>query len=303
MRNLDRKSLAVLVIAYKRIYNTKTILDFSYSQGIRKFYICIDGPKDSNFDTQNQFQDMISSFSLNYGIDIKTKFSKYNLGCAQSVINGIDWAFNFEEDLIILEDDCLPGGDFFSFMKASLSYISANSQVKLASGSQLLELNQIDPWYLSKYPILWGWATNKKNWSEIMVEVFNGKNLMKGWHLKRFYSSDYAFWFSGAYRALNKSIDTWDLPIAFWAQKNNYYTIHPAKNYIRNVGNDEYAVHTDFGSQIVNLANNFSFEYKQEIPKFRSDIDSLYKDFIFHIRKRHIISTFFTRLLDLIHIN
>ena len=79
MRNLDRKSLAVLVIAYKRIYNTKTILDFSYSQGIRKFYICIDGPKDSNFDTQNQFQDMISSFSLNYGIDIKTKFSKYNL--------------------------------------------------------------------------------------------------------------------------------------------------------------------------------------------------------------------------------
>ena len=81
-----------------------------------KLYIAADGPRD-NVPTERELCDAardILNF-VDWECEVKTLLRDINLGCKYAVSNSIDWFFENEEEGIILEDDCLPNDDFFSF--------------------------------------------------------------------------------------------------------------------------------------------------------------------------------------------
>ena len=100
-------------------------------------------------------------------------FSEKNLGCAQSCSNAISWFFKNEENGIILEDDCVPHLDFFTFCENLLDRYAEDERVTVISGNNF----QKGKWrgdasyYFSKFPHIWGWATWRRAWKYYQGDI------------------------------------------------------------------------------------------------------------------------------------
>ena len=107
---------AILIVAYRRADALSQILESCRISGIKDIFIHIDGPKDSSAGPDVEkvrvaSQNFAKSTSLNIQLCIQGK----NLGCAVSLVTALDTVFGFADELIVLEDDCIPGADFWKF--------------------------------------------------------------------------------------------------------------------------------------------------------------------------------------------
>ena len=112
--------IAVLVIGYRRKDNIKKILEICATNKVYRIYVALDGPKQdsgSGLIDNLEIQRVIDAFERIYAGEVKKFYHDSNLGCAASVLSACDWAFKTAENLIILEDDCIPTSDFFNFSK------------------------------------------------------------------------------------------------------------------------------------------------------------------------------------------
>ncbi len=110
------KSSAVLLITFNRPENTKIVFNKIVSSGVKKLYVFNDGPRDNNTEdlkARNDIADMLKQYKGD--CDIKTLFSKSNYGCGPGPVKAITWAFEKEDRLIILEDDCVASRSFFCY--------------------------------------------------------------------------------------------------------------------------------------------------------------------------------------------
>ena len=77
-------------------------------------------------------------------------------------------SFENEEFGLILEDDCIPAQEFLTYANYSKKIIETNGDVWLFCGTQFAPYEKsVDSWSLSKYALIWGWGTSKRNWNQI----------------------------------------------------------------------------------------------------------------------------------------
>ena len=55
---------------------------------------------------------------IDWECQVYKNFAEKNMGCGKRMSSGISWAFEQEEKLIILEDDCLADFSFFKIGRA-----------------------------------------------------------------------------------------------------------------------------------------------------------------------------------------
>ena len=67
---------------------------------------------------------------------------------------------------IILEDDCLPGEDFFRYAAAALDFYRDDPQVMHINGSSFFPLREETPYsaFFYRYAHIWGWASWRRAW-------------------------------------------------------------------------------------------------------------------------------------------
>lgn len=305
LKNIDisGNGLTLLITTYRRAINVQNILRLSINQGLTKILVYADGPKDNDFSVQKQIGQFIDELKRkNPGIEILFRKEKNNQGCALSVIKAIDWLFQETENGVILEDDCIPGPDFFNYVRMALPLVNKLENCKTVSGCQFAEIPLKESWFTSKYPMFWGWATTRDVWRE-MRESFSGRISHRERLIRNFFTSEYNFWKSGNRRALQGFVDTWDLPLAYWMFKNNYLTIVPKENLVTNIGDDVNATHTKNPMFILNFANDGKFNDPTSLPGYSPPIDDYIKRRVYHISGRHFISTKITYLKDLFRLN
>lgn len=289
-------NLPILIVAYRRYDNIKLILEKCSTNGITNIYVSIDGPKDElGRVDHDKIHQVIKDFSVNHRISIKVLGHRKNMGCAVNLIHACNWFFSENDYGAILEDDCLPSNEFFSFIRDIYTIFSSAKNVLVVCGTQFApNLSNDNSAFLSKYPLTWGWATTSQKWKEIFNYFLTSHVYFK---LQSFKSAEFCFWNAAERRATEGYTDVWDSVLVSFFSKYGKLALLPRNNLVVNVGNDAYATHTKFASDFLNMESGI---YRNNGLDFIHDpkVDSWLKNNFYKISNRHIITTKITFILD-----
>ncbi len=239
-----------LVIAFSRLEGIQRLLNSINPAEIEVLYIAIDGPTSTEIeDTQTQIVRLIDSYCTANSIRLKVWQRDKNLGVAVAIISALVWFFAHEDFGIILEDDLVIGTDFIKFALDNQNQLK-NDDVLLMSGDQFGQDGQLKRdmnW--TNYPLIWGWATSQSKWTEMRYGILHAKPRL----FRRPLNKVENFWRVGALRVRSREIDTWDIPLVYFMLQNDKLCLTPSKNLVSNLGNDEFAAHTDSDAFPLNL--------------------------------------------------
>jgi hypothetical protein len=187
---------------------------------------------------------------------VKTLIRERNLGCRNAVSDGITWFFDQVSEGIILEDDCLPSPSFFAFCSSLLEKYREDNRIGHIGGSNFQDgITRGDgTYYFSRLTHVWGWAGWSRVWKNYDVDMKTFVEFKES----HFESSSshlphHLTWYQNFQNTYNKEINTWDYQYAYLNLINNYLSIMPNQNLIKNIGFGEDATHTFGDHRFANL--------------------------------------------------
>ena len=237
---------AVLFVIFNRYDKAKLVFEQIRKVKPPRLYIAADGPRENNKDdiiNCQKTREIIKE--VDWECDVKTLFREKNMQCGPSLTGGISWAFEYEEDLIILEDDCVPEEAFFYFCENLLDYYKDNEQIMSIAGGNSGKYKSETASYsfCSMMSGIWGWATWKRVWKnyrfyirdiyppeeiyEKLNELFYDSNIINFWMYIYDLSSE------------GKALYEWSYQLHFQMIMNNGLSILPNDNYVVNIGTPE----------------------------------------------------------------
>jgi hypothetical protein len=240
--------------------------------------IIADGPRPDRPEEANQCRKTREIVTqVDWPCEVLKNYSDTNLGCKKRVSTGLDWVFNTVEEAIILEDDCLPDANFFTFCEEMLVKYRHDERIGHISGTNLNYQHELfeESYCFSRYPNIWGWATWRRAWQDydadlklwpqikakgVLRDVFVDKRLTQRW-VKIFD------------RVHDGMIDTWDYQWSFSCMIQNRLVIAPSVNMISNIGFGDSATHTIAITSSANLptkAMSFPLQHPQTIIRNRT---------------------------------
>ena len=217
----------ILFLVFNRPEKTLQVFERIKSIKPSSLFVAADGPR-LHLIGESELCDEVRNIVgiIDWDCDVKYLFREENLGCSKAVVSAIDWFFDYVENGIILEDDCLPDVSFFRYCEELLSKYKDNNEVMLISGTNLGNSFGNDSYYFSKYGQIWGWATWKSAWFKYERNIYyNGSDLK--------YNSikEKKFW------QKNFRDVVWDVQWAIYSVwKNNGIAILPNTNLVTNIG-------------------------------------------------------------------
>jgi hypothetical protein len=288
----------VLLLAFRRWQNIDKILENCRSAGVSRIYIHFDAGKNSREEADvSKALEYAFAYRDRWGLDLRIAKQTQNIGCAASMILSIDEILLEEESIIVLEDDCIPSLDFFSFMDYSFRKMSSHPQIAISCGAQFApeEITQGRS-VISRYPLNWGWGVTKFNWELVSKNLISRDKLKyrRGSGISR---AETTYWNAGSRRAIRGFTDVWDTLLVREMLRLGFYSMLPPNNLVLNVGDDEPALHTRKGETRVNYPVGRFLE--SEFGPIASDgFEKWIRKYLFGISKRHLLSTKLTFLMD-----
>lgn len=241
----------ILLITFNRLLVTQKVLAAIREARPTKLYIASDGAR-ANRAGEAQKVEEVRQFlqsSIDWPCDVKTLFRETNAGCKMGVSGAIDWFFKSEEAGIILEDDCLPHPDFFTFCREMLERFRDDPHVLAVNGCNFQEhqMRGDGSYYLSRIMHVWGWATWRRAWLQNDVDLTFWPAWKSSTNWFNFFGSDHVqrrYWQRVFDRMHAQLIDTWDHAwvASLWYADGKVIT--PNVNLISNIGFGAEATHT-----------------------------------------------------------
>ena len=170
------KDYSILIFSYNRPSHLKRVLISLESYKEKNINVILDGPKNKK---DKLIQEEVKKKVIKGDQKIKLKyiFRKKNLGLAKSIIKALDYYSKKYKYLIIIEDDCIPRKEFFSFIKKGVKINENNKSIGAICGYQLPQIHEKNKenlnLYLLDHFIPWGWAILSENWIKFRKEFQN----------------------------------------------------------------------------------------------------------------------------------
>lgn len=210
-------------------------------------FVIADGPRNSSdIDLCKQTRAIIDQ--IDWPCTILKQYSTSNIGCRESIPNGLNWVFKQVDTCIILEDDCIPQPSFFPFCQELLSRYKHDEGVMTIGGHRSDGPNELngESYFFSKYPSVWGWATWKEKWAKYDLNMSQWAELKDSKWLEGIFQNHKAvtYW-SRMFNKMKDGLDTWDYALAYSCWLNNGLSIRSRVNMISNVGFGKDATHTN----------------------------------------------------------
>lgn len=172
-----------------------------------------------------------------------------NLGPGKAMIQALDWAFESEELLWILEDDVFPNSFSNDYINAVSPHVLSNRNLIATGRSPITEsaLSPPDKLGISSFALTNGWLLTNEVWvkfkahlkepltREFLTFIFRHPFSMRREHF---------FFFAAATLSRNELVQAWDTQFEFFCLINNIKTITPNKSCIEIRGVDEVASNT-----------------------------------------------------------
>lgn len=244
----------ILLMTYRRVVSTLSILQLLKNFNQKKIYIFQDGLKSDHhkveyLETKKVIKKFIKS---NKNINFKFITPKKNLSQKFNLPYALSTVFRKNETAIILEDDCIPSKDFFRFCNLLLLKYKNDNRISQISGNNFLNFKKFrrrndDSYFFSKFTSSWGWATWKSRWNcyDSEIKIWPKVNKEKWLNDILLNKKSIEFWTKAFNRRYNLLDDDWDRAWTFINFINNRLNIFPNKNLISNIGNDNFALHSN----------------------------------------------------------
>lgn len=231
----------VLILAHERPELLQKCLARLKLAGCTNLYASVDGPSPSK---NKEYGEVVSMLSAAVDSE-KLNLISTNLGCEKGVLNGIDWLFNHEEKVIIIEEDVLISKTGLLFLSEMLDKYE-NEPLVFMAGAHLPtgSWNKNQNHFFSRIGHIWGWATWKNRWqkhdpskteslinSNLIQDSFGYTKIAK--HLE-----------SNLNKCFSGEIDTWDFQWNMTMLANNGKCILPNSNQVENIGIAAHSLHT-----------------------------------------------------------
>lgn len=252
----------ILFLTYQRFNTAERV--FSAIQKARppRLYFASNAPKSSNNEEVAKVRRVRSLLDrVDWPCEVKVRFLEKHLPVKQSVSSSLDWFFEHEEQGIILEDDCLPHPDFFTFCENLLDRYATDERVWVITGDNFQKgvKRGEASYYFSRYNHVWGWASWRRAWqkSDMHMRFWPKWKNSAAW--KKFWRDpvERRYWEIILDRMYRGKFTTWDYP---WTASVWYYgglTATPNVNLVSNIGFGQDATHTDDkGHPLANMTAN-----------------------------------------------
>jgi hypothetical protein len=242
----------VALIMFNRPDLTERVAQKIVAAKPRALYLIADGPRPGMLEDAelcDQTRDVV--LSLPWECPVHTLFADENLGLRARVSSGLDWLFSQEDDAIIMEDDCLADGSFFTYATELLERYKNEPRVGVISGNNFLRGKRVsdDSYFFSSDVRIWGWATWARVWTD-----FSKAGLDYPWPLDEARAVVQSIPSPGRRKALLRDavrahrINSWALPFVLHSARRGYLSAVPAVNLVTNVGFGARSTHTKFES-------------------------------------------------------
>jgi len=240
---------AILLIIFNRPETTNKVFEKIKSVKPSRFYIASDGPRNrhqADIEKVRKAREIINK--VDWPCEIKTLFRDKNLGCKKGVSSAITWFFKNEEKGIILEDDCVPNLDFFSFCENILNTYVEDNRISVITGDNFQDgkWRGDGSYYFSKYNHCWGWASWKRAWINYQGDINFWPEWKNSIAWKKFMPDkvERKYWQKIFDKVYEGKIDSWAYPWLASTWFKGGLTVTPNVNLVSNIGFGEDATHT-----------------------------------------------------------
>lgn len=269
----------ILLIVFNRPEETKLVLTAIKKVKPKILYIASDGPRFNNTKDDllvNQVRDICNN--IDWECNVQRLYQNLNMGCSLGPRSALSWFFSKEIEGVVLEDDCLPNKDFFTYCELLLKHYRNDERVLNICGSNMGYLNENNQsYFFSRFMNMSGWATWRRSAEAIDYELKSWKNTKfrkyKTYKLLRtnFFDLDIG-WYQYWYQKFNLTIDKefiswWDWQWIYYQLNSKKLSIIPNKNLVTNIGFNNSATHTiDENNPLANIPSE-SFDFPISHPK------------------------------------
>ncbi|MEI6327322.1 MAG: hypothetical protein WCO78_04380 [Candidatus Roizmanbacteria bacterium] len=258
------KKSPILFIVFNRPELTRRVFEMIRIARPDILYISCDAPRRAKGQVEYEKVEEVKKIIhlIDWPCTVQYKIAKENLGCGKSVSEAIEWAFTHEDRLIILEDDCVPHADFFTYCDELLERYKDDQRIGCIDGTSLL--TSINPtkldsyeysYYFSRIHCVWGWATWKRVWQNYSFDLADWPKIKKQRLLEHYWSTQRNYEHTVAHleMILDGRVDSWDFQLVASLALQNQLIIHPKQNLVENIGAGRDAHHNKIVTKLNNI--------------------------------------------------
>lgn len=304
----------VLLIVFNRPH--KAIQVFEKIRQVRppKLFIVADGPRPNRPGEEELVRQCRALKDLvDWDCDLKINFAETNMGCRDRIASGITWAFEHVEELIILEDDCVPHVTFFRFCQELLEKYRNDTRIFSIGGFNHDRCEPFDESYaFSKIFIEWGWATWKRAWNHFDITVSKWPVFKQDRYFKNvFYKNDcinlkfdWNVELKDIFQLVYEGkVNSWAYVYVISSIFNHGLHIVPKVNLVRNTGFESGGVHIQT-PVIWNIYMDEAMDFPLVHPDIILPLDRLLPPPTLSEKEhRHILSEYDSAFRQLFHSN
>jgi len=234
----------VAFFVYNRPQHTQRALDALKLNNIPLLYVFSDGPKTAaDIPKVEEIRNIIDRIDW---VEKKVIKEETNKGLANSIAAGVSRVIDEHNEIIVLEDDCVPAEDFYSYMCQCLEYYKNEESVYCISAflnpikNRAFRGYDYDVFFWGRF-WSWGWATWRRAWKMYKhdVNVLADEAAAKKINLDRF-GSDIL---PTIQRNRDKLADCWAINWFLVMVLNNAVSVFPVRSRVQNIGFDGTGVH------------------------------------------------------------
>ena len=289
--------LPVLIVCYLRPKKLEILLGQLKNSG-RKVFVYIDRADVPHLELNTKVYEVAQRY-IDF-IDIKICWAEKNQGVGLGVPLALNWVFDFEDEVIVLEDDCLPTKDAYAFFDDQSSRIT--NEIVMACGTSPWQLDRSNSHTrslsVSSYPLIWGWSTNSTSWFNLRTLIQTRTPHLRV--LKAIISNPsrikiICFFYAAVIRVNKGTLKAWDSLVALEMLLSGHKAIIANKSLIQNSGQDENASHfsnpNSLLSEVVSKSHTGPASSQLDLsPKSCHEVDKAIEKSIYMLKTRHIFS-------------
>jgi hypothetical protein len=228
----------VTMAIFRRPDTARQVFDAIRQARPKRLFIFADGPR-SAAEAERCRQTRAVVEHVDWDCEVQRQYSDVNLGIRRRMSSGTDWAFTYTDEMIFLEDDCVPHPDFFRFATAMLERYREDARVMIISGTCPIDASAAaGDYFFSRYALHMGCAMWKRAWASYDVAIAAWNDPAARAHvLSQFESpAERRFWVYTFDRVADGRMNTWDFQIFFNLFMQRGLSVIPRVNLVRNVG-------------------------------------------------------------------
>lgn len=258
MSKIDYNNLSPIVFfAYNRPEHTIRALEALSKNELAQeseLFVFVDGPKEDaseeQLDSINKVRTIVNSIQGFKTVHIS--IAQCNIGCANSIINGIDLVMQQKGRVIVVEDDILTNEFFLRFMNEALNQYEKDRRIFSIGGYQC---NMKIPWWYKKDVYIvhrhcsWGWATWKDRWECADWEIKDYQAFIRSHKLIKQFTRGGGDMLPMLIDQMEGKIDAWDIRWEYTLFKQNAFCLYSTRSLTSNSGWDGTGTHCTGGCE------------------------------------------------------